>query len=67
MKLMTLATVLVVSAAVAGSAAAQVTMQPVPNPPEKMSGMGHHKMGKHHHKMEKTEKKTDMAPMAPKS
>jgi hypothetical protein len=39
-------TALAISALVGGTALAQVTMQPIPNPPEKSMG---HAMGKHHH------------------
>ena len=45
---------LAITALVGGTAVAQVTMQPIPNPPEKAKSM-HHKKGKkghhvHHHK-----------------
>jgi hypothetical protein len=42
---------LAITALVGGTAAAQVTMQPVPNPPEKAKAMGHHGRhhGRHHH------------------
>jgi hypothetical protein len=44
-----------VAALVGGTAAAQVTMQPIPNPPETakphMAGKHHH----HHHMMKKAE------------
>jgi hypothetical protein len=50
MKFSTLAvTALVVASVAGGSALAQVTMQPIPNPPEKMKAEGH--KAKHHHKM----------------
>jgi Spy/CpxP family protein refolding chaperone len=39
---------LAIAALVGGTAAAQVTMQPVPNPPEKAKPMGHHHW-RHHH------------------
>jgi hypothetical protein len=39
---------LAITALVGGTAAAQVTMQPVPNPPEKAKPMGHHHW-RHHH------------------
>ncbi|HEY1561755.1 MAG TPA: hypothetical protein VGF71_12840 [Caulobacteraceae bacterium] len=39
---------LAITALVGGTAVAQVTMQPVPNPPEKPMAMGHHH-GHHHH------------------
>lgn len=41
---------LAIAALVGGTAAAQVTMQPVPNPPEKARPMGHHHW-RHHHGM----------------
>jgi len=47
MKLSVLAvTALAATVLMAGSALAQMTMQPIPNPPE---GMHHHMMMKHHH------------------
>ena len=65
MKLQALAaTVIAATALIGGSAVAQATMQPVPNPPEKakMSHkmMKHHAMKKHHMAMSK-----DSAAMAP--
>jgi Spy/CpxP family protein refolding chaperone len=49
---------LAVAALVGGTAAAQATMQPIPNPPEKAKmhmGGKHHGKGKHHHHMKKKE------------
>ena len=49
MKLQALAATLLAATALAGgSAVAQATMQPVPNPPEKAMSMGHGHMMKHH-------------------
>ena len=48
---------------VGGSALAQVTMQPVPNPPEKTMSMSHMGKMKHHHKMHHM--KAKMGKMAP--
>ncbi len=57
MKFTTLAMVIAVTA-LAGAAAAQATMQPIPNPPEKVV--------KHHHKAAKPAKAVT-APAAAKS
>lgn len=38
---------LAITALAGGTALAQATMQPIPNPPEKAPAMGHH--GHHHH------------------
>jgi hypothetical protein len=54
MKFTTLAMVIAMTS-LAGAAAAQATMQPIPNPPEKV-------VVKHHHK---SMKPTKAAPMAP--
>ena len=53
MKLQALAATLLATMALGGSALAQATMQPIPNPPEKaMSATGHmHKHMKKHHSM----------------
>jgi hypothetical protein len=49
-------TVFAATALVGGTAAAQATMQPIPNPPEThmmAHHMSHHMMMKHHHMMMK--------------
>jgi hypothetical protein len=51
---------MIMAGALAGSAVAQATMQPIPNPPEKPMAMKHHMKGKHpvkakHHMMAKTD------------
>ncbi len=49
MKLQVMTAALLAATALAGgSAVAQATMQPIPNPPEKAMGMGHKHMMKHH-------------------
>ena len=68
-------TALAITALVGGTAVAQVTMQPIPNPPEKPMAMGHHghhhgkhhgrhhhMRGHHHHKMMKKEAGSEAAP-----
>ena len=60
MKLQTLAATLLAATALAGgSAVAQATMQPIPNPPEKAMSMGHKHMMKHH--MAKKSMKSSMS------
>ncbi len=48
MKLQALAAILLAATAFGGSAVAQATMQPIPNPPEKSMAAGHKHMMKHH-------------------
>lgn len=48
MKLQALAAILLAATAFGGSAVAQATMQPIPNPPEKAMAAGHKHMMKHH-------------------
>jgi len=53
-----------VTALVGGTAAAQVTMQPIPNPPEKAKPAKHHKS--HAKKAEAPKTDDAAAPAAPK-
>ncbi len=65
MKLKALAaTVIAATALVGGSAVAQVTMEPIPNPPEKAKPMKKHHMMKKHHAA-KTTTDTPAAAAAP--
>jgi 3-hydroxyisobutyrate dehydrogenase-like beta-hydroxyacid dehydrogenase len=55
---------MIMAGAFAGSALAQATMQPIPNPPEKPKAMAkHHGKAKHHAKA-KAEKAAAPAPAA---